>query len=78
MARRSAHLPPQTHLIELIFTSLQKKSFANQIVDGDKKWELFLENNIFHNNSSSNLIRLNSKEVMRRAYQDFIDMNNAV
>jgi hypothetical protein len=72
LAKSLCSIPPQMSLIEQIFTSLQKKSFVNQIKDDDKKWEYFLVNNVFHNNSSSNLIRLNNKEVikvMRRPYQ---------
>jgi hypothetical protein len=65
-------IPPQMSLIELIFKSLQKKIFVNQIKNDDQEWEFFLVNNVFYNDSSSNLSRLNNKEimkVMRRPYQ---------
>jgi len=65
--------PIQTHLIEQIFLSLEKKLFVNQIKDDDKKWEFFLVNNVFYNNSTISLITLNNKEamkVMRKSYQE--------
>jgi hypothetical protein len=65
--------PIQTHLIELIFRSLEKKSFVNQIKDDDKKWEVFLVKNVFYNSSTISLTTLNNKEtmkIMRKDYQE--------
>ncbi len=66
--------PIQTHLIEQIFKSIEKKTFVNEIKDHDKKWQYFLVNNLFYQNSTISFTTLNNIEVMKLMRKDYQEL----